>query len=155
MARVTIEDPAAMARAIIDGNNYMTLATADASGLPWASPVWFAPASYRELLWVSRPGARHSRNLAVRPQLGIVVFDSQRPIGTGQAVYMSAVAEQVPDEAVDDGMAIFSRKSVAVGGHEWSGADVRPPAELRLYRAVASEHFVLTPRDERVPVTLE
>ena len=31
------------ARRIIDANSYMTLATADADGRPWATPVWFAP----------------------------------------------------------------------------------------------------------------
>ena len=52
---------AAIARAIIDAGRYMTLATADADGLPWASPVWFAPAGYREFFWVSDPEARHTR----------------------------------------------------------------------------------------------
>jgi hypothetical protein len=32
---------------------------------------------------------------------------------------------------------------------------VRAPARHRLYRAVASEHFVLTPRDERVQVSFD
>ncbi|HWM22686.1 MAG TPA: pyridoxamine 5'-phosphate oxidase family protein, partial [Ilumatobacteraceae bacterium] len=60
----------AQARAILDANRYMTLATADESGVPWASPVWFASADYRAFFWVSAPGARHSRNLAARPQVG-------------------------------------------------------------------------------------
>ena len=34
----------------------MTLATADADGVPWASPVWYAPDGYSELLWVSQAG---------------------------------------------------------------------------------------------------
>jgi hypothetical protein len=38
----------AKARAIVDSNRYMTLATADESWVPWASPVWFASADYRE-----------------------------------------------------------------------------------------------------------
>jgi hypothetical protein len=32
---------------------------------------------------------------------------------------------------------------------------VRPPARHRLYRATASEHFVLGPQDQRTPVSLE
>jgi nitroimidazol reductase NimA-like FMN-containing flavoprotein (pyridoxamine 5'-phosphate oxidase superfamily) len=48
-------DPAAAARAIIDANRYMVLATADGSGLPWASPVYYAPAGYSEFYWVLRP----------------------------------------------------------------------------------------------------
>jgi Pyridoxamine 5'-phosphate oxidase len=81
-----------VARAILDGNLYMVLATADADGRPWAAPVYFAHVDYRELLWVSAPETRHSRNLAARPELGIVVFDSSVPIYTGQAVYMEARA---------------------------------------------------------------
>jgi hypothetical protein len=51
-------------RAIIDAHQYMTLATADAHGTPWASPVWCATDDYREFFWVSSPAARHSHNLA-------------------------------------------------------------------------------------------
>jgi GNAT superfamily N-acetyltransferase len=35
-----------LARGLIDANAYMTLATADADGRPWASPVWFAHHDY-------------------------------------------------------------------------------------------------------------
>jgi len=83
------------ARAIIDANLYLVLATADGTGRPWSSPVYFAHDGYAEFLWVSAPEAAHSRNIAARPQIGIVIFDSHAPIGTGQGVYMSAVAEQV------------------------------------------------------------
>ena len=34
------------ARAIVDANSYMTLATVDTDGAPWASPVWFAHEQY-------------------------------------------------------------------------------------------------------------
>ena len=146
----------AMGRAIVDGNSYMTLATADADGVPWASPVWYAPASYREFFWVSRPGARHSQNIAVRPDIGIVIFDSTVPIGTGKAVYMAARAEQVTAaDEIQRGMSVFSRRSLEQGGREWTPDDVGPTARLRLYRATPSEQFVLSPDDERLPFSLE
>jgi hypothetical protein len=44
----------------------MILGTAEQDGTPWVSPVWFAADAYRECLWISSPGARHSRNIAVR-----------------------------------------------------------------------------------------
>lgn len=145
----------ALATAIVDGNSYMTLATADAAGRPWATPVWYAPASYREYFWVSRPGARHSRNIAVRPEIGAVIFDSTVPIGSGQAVYMAAVAEQVTgDGEVARGMAVFSERSLAQGGRAWTPDDVGSSGHLRLYRARASEQFVLSPEDERLPLVL-
>jgi nitroimidazol reductase NimA-like FMN-containing flavoprotein (pyridoxamine 5'-phosphate oxidase superfamily) len=58
----------AIARTIIDSSRYMTLGTADETGLPWVSPVWYAPAEYRQFFWVSSPEARHSRNLMTRPR---------------------------------------------------------------------------------------
>ena len=146
----------AIAAAIIDANRYMTLATADADGRPWASPVYYAPASRRELLWVSRPGARHSRNLAARPELGIAIFDSRVAIGAGQAVYLEAVAARLDGEERARGIAAFSRVSQEHGARPWSAADVEEPAELRLYRADVRACWVLEPggRDVRVPVTL-
>ena len=50
----------ARARTAIDGIRYMSLATADAAGVPWVSPVFFTPDGYRRYLWVSSPDALHS-----------------------------------------------------------------------------------------------
>lgn len=125
---------------IIDAGRYMVLATADEQGVPWASPVWYAPDGHQSFLWVSREDTRHSRNLAVRPQLSIVIFDSTSPIGTGEGVYMDAVAGQLTVSA--DAIEVYSRRSVAHGGSEWTVADVSPPADLRLYRANAVEQWI-------------
>ena len=151
-----VSEREAMAKAIVDGNSYMTLGTADAAGVPWVSPVWYAPASYREYFWVSRPGARHSQNIAARAQVGIVIFDSTVAIGTGQAVYMAALAEQVTDGGeIARGMSVFSMRSLAHGGRVWTPEDVGRSGRVRLYRASASEQFVLSAQDERLPFVLE
>lgn len=147
------DDLGAIARSIIDSNQYMTLGTADAEGVPWVSPVWYAPAEYREFFWVSSPEARHSRNLASRPQLAIVIFDSHRA-GGWQAIYMSAVAEELADVELDRAIEVYSRRSEAQGLRAWTADDVSRSARHRLYRATASEHFVLDPHDERLPVSL-
>ena len=143
------------AKAIIDSNLYMTLGTADEEGRPWASPVYFAPDGYSELLWASASETRHSMNLASRPELGIVIFDSRQPIGTGQGVYLSAVAGELVGSDRDRAIDIFSRRAVLHGGEPWTLEDVSQPARHRLYRAIASEHFVLDPQDGRTPVSLE
>ena len=143
-------DAEAVARRLVDTNQYMTVATADADGRPWISPVWFASASATDFLWVSSPDARHSRNIAVRPEIAIVVFDSTVPVGGAEALYVEARAEQVED--VDDPIAVFSRRSVAVGAQQWEPAHVLPPAPLRLYRARAVSQSVLGRGDERLPL---
>ena len=97
------ESPADAARRMIEANSYLTLATADASGRPWATPVWFAHAESEagyEFVWVSKPGARHSQNVAARPEIAIVVYDSTVPVGGAAAVYVEAVAAEVA--AADD-----------------------------------------------------
>jgi nitroimidazol reductase NimA-like FMN-containing flavoprotein (pyridoxamine 5'-phosphate oxidase superfamily) len=143
------DDLGAVARSIVDANRFMTLATADEDGSPWASPVWYSPVEYREFLWVSSPDAKHSRNLAARAELAIVIFDSHEA-GGWKALYMAAVAEELID--IDDAIHVFSRHGEAQGLRAWSRDDVLPRARHRLYRATVSEHFVLDPHDRRIAV---
>lgn len=147
-------DHAADARRIVDANVYMTLATADTEGLPWASPVWFAHEDHMRFLWVSKPEARHSRNLAVRPQAAIVIFDSTVAEGAAEAVYLEVEAEQVSEDDEERCIGVVSHRSEAFGWPSWSVEDVRPPARLRLYVANPSARFVLGPNDERIAVEL-
>lgn len=151
-ANVTQEqDLDALARSIVDANRFMALGTADASGTPWVSPVWYAPLSYRDYVWISRPGATHSHNLAERQQVAITIYDSHRP-GGWSALYMMAVAQQLAD--IDDALEAFNRRSQEQGLRPWSRAEVTPPGEFRLYRATATQQFVLDDHDARLPVHL-
>ena len=138
-------DLAAIARTIIDVNHYMTLATADAEGQPWASPVFYATADYAEFYWISAPETTHSRNLAQRPEISIVVFDSAAPEGDGQAVYLSATAEQVPDDDLDRALAVYPGEGGPAPRD--NREQVQAPAPYRLYRATAYEWSILCPRD--------
>ncbi|HEX9331353.1 MAG TPA: pyridoxamine 5'-phosphate oxidase family protein [Anaerolineales bacterium] len=146
-----------IAKNIIDSNMYMVLGTADESGQPWASPVYFASAGYKEFYWVSSPEVRHSRNIVIRPQVIIVIFNSQAPIGTGRGVYMSAIAEELTGANLERGIETYSRTSLGHGGHEWKQEDVQASAIYRLYRATTLEHWILDPAghpDHRTPVTI-
>jgi pyridoxine/pyridoxamine 5'-phosphate oxidase len=148
---------AALVDLILRQTAYMTLATGDGDGLPWASPVWFAVGDDRVLYWVSRPTSVHSQNIAARTDVSVVVFDTNARVGEAQAVYARARATQVPD---GDGIEVFSRASVEAGIGPWTVANVTAPAELRLYRADVTELSLLDPqatggRDIRVPVGLK
>jgi nitroimidazol reductase NimA-like FMN-containing flavoprotein (pyridoxamine 5'-phosphate oxidase superfamily) len=146
-----------IAREIFAAGAYVVLATADDDGTPWSSPVWFATADHRELYWVSHPEARHSRNIAARPQIAMVVFDSTVAPGQGQAVYMTATAEQVTDPAaIERGLAVFSGEAERQGIGEWGLDRVSGEAWLRLYRASIHEHWILdpdSPHDVRIGVS--
>jgi uncharacterized protein YhbP (UPF0306 family) len=142
------EDLGAVAKEIIDSNMYMVLGTADESGQPWVTPVYFSCAYYREFYWMSSPEVRHSRNIAIRPQVSIVVFDSQVAVGKGQAVYMSAVAKELTGVDFDRGLKIYNGRFSNPAEHGVrviNSEDVQAPSLYRLYRAIVLEHWVLDP----------
>jgi nitroimidazol reductase NimA-like FMN-containing flavoprotein (pyridoxamine 5'-phosphate oxidase superfamily) len=143
------------ARAIVDANSYMTLATAGADGAPWASPVWFAHDNHETFLWMSRPDARHSRNIAEQAEIAIVIFDSTVSPSQRNAVYVEAAAAIVPDDELADAVAVYAERSVARGLETLVADEVSGDAPFRLYRARASAVFVLEDeRDLRVEVQL-
>jgi hypothetical protein len=130
-----------MARRVLDGNRYMTIATADEDGSPWATPVYFNPDGYRRFYWVSSPEARHSRNLERRREVALVVFNSQVPIGAAEAVYVAAHARSVPDPTPE--LCSIAFRPRFEGVKFFSPEELRPPASLRLYEATATTHYVL------------
>ena len=134
---------AAEARRIIEATKYMALGTADESGHRWVSPVWFATDDCRYFHWVSSPDARHSQNLAVRPEVAFTIYDPSVEVGTAAAVYISGTAEELTGTDLERGIEIFGRLSRTNAGRDWGLEHVQPPALYRLYRATAAEHYVL------------
>jgi uncharacterized protein YhbP (UPF0306 family) len=149
-----------IARNIIDSILYMAIGTADEHGQPWVSPVYFASEKYREFYWMSSPDVRHSRNILRRSQISIVIFDSRVAVGRGQAVYMSAVAEELIGDDLDQGIDIYNgrfQNPAEYGVRTITLENVQTPGVYRLYRAIALEHWVLDPAghpDHRTPVSL-
>jgi nitroimidazol reductase NimA-like FMN-containing flavoprotein (pyridoxamine 5'-phosphate oxidase superfamily) len=127
MTRERLND---LARAIINSNRYMVLGTADQAGHPWVSPVWFASEDYAHFHWVSSPDARHSRNVAARPEVAIAIFDSTVPVGGAQAVYMSGRTEELTGTELERGIEVFGRLSEAAT-LSWAPAST---AASRLHR---------------------
>lgn len=68
------------------------------------------------------------------------------PVGAGQAVYVSAAAEELEVSDLERGVGVYSRASVAGGLSGWRPEDVRAPAPYRLYRATAADYWVRGPR---------
>jgi nitroimidazol reductase NimA-like FMN-containing flavoprotein (pyridoxamine 5'-phosphate oxidase superfamily) len=94
-------DLAGLARTTLAENRFMVLGTVDPSGRARVSPVWFSMVDHRDVYWLSNPGSHHSRNIEDRPEVSIVVFDSRAAPYTGQAVYLEATAERVPDDQLE------------------------------------------------------
>jgi hypothetical protein len=146
-------DPDRLARTLVAENSYLTLATAGADGVPWASPVWFAARELDVFVWASKPGAQHSGNIAENARVSLVIFDSSKAPGEGSALYVSADAGLVEEPAFEDALAVYNARSVERGLGEWDPARLREPAKHRLYHAVTREAFVLDDHDERIRVS--
>jgi hypothetical protein len=142
------DDALALFRAILRETAYLVLATADQDG---ASPVWFATDDGWHFVWGSKPGTRHSRNIAVRPEVAFSVFASTQPPGTGRGAYVRATAAPVAEADVERWLAVFNGRDDSLP--PWTPADVLPGGRHRLYVATAVEHFVLAGTDERIPVS--
>ena len=139
------------ARELLGENQYLTLATADDSGTPWSSTVWYA-ASFPsprpegltvQFIWLSMPEAQHSRNLAQRPEVGISIFDSTQPAGTGDGLQFAARASLVPSARLDQATEAFSKASLAAGGEPWTRDQLEEPAAPRLYIARTERAYLL------------
>jgi hypothetical protein len=130
-----------MARRVLEGNRYMVLGTVEDDGSPRLSPVYFTPARFRDLYWVSSPDARHSHNVRARPDVQIVVFDSSSLPNQSEAVYVAARAREVPaaelPDVVDEAFDPETR-----GGRRFALEELTGDADLRLYVATATSYDV-------------
>jgi len=75
---------------IIENIIYITLATVDANGNPWNSPVFAAFDEKYNFYWRSAKDAMHSQNIRTNNKVFIAIYDSTIPFGAGEGVYIKA-----------------------------------------------------------------
>lgn len=82
---------------IIFKSSFMTLATADNDGLPWASPVEFVCDETLRFYWTSVIGARHSQNVRANPRAALSIYDSTQTPGVlaVQGLYAEGPVEEL------------------------------------------------------------
>jgi uncharacterized protein YhbP (UPF0306 family) len=145
------------AAAVIDANKYMALGTIGADGLPWVTPVYFTPDGHTDFYWASSPNSAHSQSIAARPDVSVAIFDSAVRIGGASAMYFRAQAGLVHDDELEECARLYASRYPEL--RAYTADQLR--GDLRLYRAQATEHWLLitggdpeygTGRDSRVPV---
>jgi uncharacterized protein YhbP (UPF0306 family) len=132
-----------LAEQIVGELRYVVLATSDAAGMPWASPVYFAHRGVAEFFWVSRPSSTHSTNIEARPEVGLVVFDSRIDVGAGRGVYARAVADALAGDELAEALEVYTQRSLVDGAGSWDERRLEA-AGFRLYRARTTAVSVLT-----------
>jgi hypothetical protein len=96
----------------------------------------------------------------VRPNVSIVIFDSRVPVGMGQAVYMSGVAEELTGSELERGIQIYNGRFQNPAEHGVriiQPEHVQAPALYRLYRATVQDHRILDTTngpDHRISVNI-
>lgn len=124
------------ARQIVANSLYATVATADANGNPWNSPVFVSYDDKGMFYWISSPQAQHSNNIEGNNKAFMVLFDSTAPEGTGEAVYIEATVESVGDQGGAD---CLTKRAGKADGHY---AELLGNGTLALYRATPQRIWV-------------
>ena len=134
--------PAERARSLIDRCLDMTVATVDEAGVPWVSPVFYAPDQSHALYWMSARDARHSANVRARPEVAIVIYEVGPPV---DAVYVEAEAVQLDGEDdVRRGIEVIGRRN-HLQPDRWrieGIGDVTGEGPWRIYRAARRSTYV-------------
>ena len=151
-------EPAARARALLETQDYMTVATADAAGTPSVAPVAFAHDDDFNLYWVSSKTTTHSGNIRTRPDVAIVVAVDEPADG----VYVHGTAAELEDEAeIVRAIALLNERPQPSKFKIDGPGDVTGDAAWRIYKLTRGETTVATEATEhgqavtiRTPVEL-
>jgi nitroimidazol reductase NimA-like FMN-containing flavoprotein (pyridoxamine 5'-phosphate oxidase superfamily) len=155
--RFSMSEHNAIARAILDQIEYITLATVDADGIPWNTPVYAGFDEAYRCYWVSAAHVRHSQNIAATHRAAIVVYDSTAAAGTGKGVYIQARAQEVTDEqGMIHALAVLERR-----GWKKPLDEVRGSSVQRVYQAIPEQMWINSAKslngqqfDSRAPLDL-
>src|SRR5438045_2911552 len=91
---------------ILDTNIYLTMATVHGTE-PWANAVFFAADKNYNLYFTSYTNSLHLKNLTMNPNVGVTIFDSHQPAGTGEGVQITGKAFEVAKEELPAVIAVL------------------------------------------------
>jgi len=141
-----------IAKKILQSNIYMTLATVDKNGVPWASPVYYCMDENCNFYFISSPKSRHIRNLKHTNRASFAIFDSHQPEGTGNGIQGSGVVHELANGDLLEGLKHYHTSFFKVVTAMFQGK-----AFYRMYKLEPRELFVLDPEknvDARVSVLI-
>ena len=143
MRRTELEDSAAMAeldpgvRELLDGANFVTLATLTADGAPHATTVWAAIEDGRPCFF-TQPTSLKARNIDRDPRVAMTVTDRDNPYRNGQL--RGEVAETVEGDAALEIIDRMARK--------YTGADFPMRSGVVYLIEPSSSHCIELPFED-------
>lgn len=80
---------------------YITLATVSEDGQPWNSPLYSVFDQDLNFYWGSDFQSVHSENIRKNNKVFCVIYDSTMPEGTGEGVYFTGKAYELPENEIE------------------------------------------------------
>jgi uncharacterized protein YhbP (UPF0306 family) len=100
-----------IARRLLDASTLCAIATVSADGRAHINTAYFAWDASFEIVWISAPEARHSRNVRRHPSVAIAVFDStQKWGGSDRGIQLFGTARELTGRAASDGARVYARR---------------------------------------------
>ncbi|MDE1823486.1 MAG: pyridoxamine 5'-phosphate oxidase family protein [Candidatus Micrarchaeota archaeon] len=146
------------AKDIIGKNMYLVLATSGKDGKPWACPVFFAHDQDYNFYFMSATDSLHVKNINENDNVGIVIFDSNVPVGNSDEVQAAGHASVVEKDDIKRVIGIYSKKlypkSPMPPTERYRPEDYTGASEFRFYKIKTEKVFTAGP-DRRVEVDLK
>jgi uncharacterized protein YhbP (UPF0306 family) len=102
---------AATARRLLSASTLCAVATASPRGSVHINSAYFAWSPGFDLVWLSDPGARHSRNLVAHAGAAIAVYDSTQVWGEpDQGIQLFGSAHQVAGPGAKDAERLYAKR---------------------------------------------
>lgn len=135
-------------------NRYLTMATADADGSPWAAPLAYVVDDSGDLVYYSAMDAHHSRDIAARPVVACAIFDSSRLSDEADGVQLVGEVSEVGESELPVVMRLYFERSFpdAMVRARWSRpvSDFAGDSPQRFYRICITEAYRPDPSSAKV-----
>lgn len=102
---------AAIARALLDASPLCAIATVAAGSRAHINTAYFAWSREFELVWLSEPQARHSRNIRTNGAVAIAVYDSNQSWGKpDRGIQLFGSAREVEGAAIRHAETLYEKR---------------------------------------------
>ncbi len=139
---------AAAARRLLDASTLCAIATVSSAGRAHVNTAYFAWSRELDLVWLSDPHARHSRNVRANSSVAIAVFDSNQIWGKpDRGIQLFGSARELPPKAAREAERIYAGRFPECGqdDFEWYRLYRFRPRRLKVFdeRALGGGVFII------------
>jgi uncharacterized protein YhbP (UPF0306 family) len=108
---------AAMARRLLEESKLCAIATVSPAGRAHINTAYFAWGPRFEIVWLSSPGARHSRNIRATPTAAVAVYRSTQTWGgSDHGIQVFGSARELRGRSARDADRLYAARFRAYGG---------------------------------------